>query len=106
MRAIDNDRTGNGLGLGIVVALAGSLLERNTKGGLIIVGQLNLGGSVELIPNPVAIAEIAAEKKAQVLLLPVAARRQLNDLPDDIWTKLRIEFYADPVDAVFKALME
>ncbi len=106
MRAIDNDRTGNGLGLGIVVALAGSLLERNTKGGLIIVGQLNLGGSVEMIPNPVAIAEIAAEKKAQVLLLPVAARRQLNDLPDDIWTKLRIEFYADAVDAVFKALME
>ncbi len=106
MRAIDNDRTGNGLGLGIVVALAGSLLERNTKGGLIIVGQLNLGGSIEMIPNPVAIAEIAAEKKAQVLLLPVSARRQLNDLPDDIWTKLRIEFYADAVDAVFKALME
>jgi ATP-dependent Lon protease len=106
MRTIDNDRTGNGLGLGIVVALAGSLLERNTKGGLIIVGQLNLGGSVEMIPNPVAIAEIAAEKKAQVLLLPVAARRQLNDLPDDIWTKLRIEFYADAVDAVFKALTE
>jgi ATP-dependent Lon protease len=59
-----------------------------------------------MIPNPVAIAEIAAEKKAQVLLLPVATRRQLNDLPDDIWTKLRIEFYSDATDAVFKALME
>ena len=106
MRALDNDKSGNGLGLAVLVAFAGSLLERNTKGGLIVVGQLNLGGSVEMIPNPVAIAEIAAEKKAQTLLLPVATRRQLNDLPDDIWTKLRIEFYADAVDAVFKALQE
>ena len=106
MRALDNDKGGSGLGLAVLVALAGSLMERNTKGGVIVVGQLNLGGSVEMIPNPVAIAEIAAEKKAQTLLLPVATRRQLNDLPDDIWTKLRIEFYADAVDAVFKALME
>lgn len=106
MRAFDNDRSGHGLGMATLVALVGSLLEKNTKGGLIIVGQLNLGGTVEMIPNPVAVAEIAAEKKAAVLLMPVATRRQLNDLPDDIWTKLRIEFYSDPVDAVFKALVE
>lgn len=106
MRAFDNDRSGYGLGLAAFVALAGSLLERNTRGGLVIVGPLNLGGTVEMIPNPVAIAETAAEKKAAVVLMPVATRRQLNDLPDDIWTKLRIEFYSDPVDAVFKALVE
>ena len=106
MRAFDNDRSGFGLGMGVLVALAGGLLERNTKGGLIVVGQLNLGGSVEMIPNPVAIAEIAAEKKAHTLLMPVAARRQLNDLPDEIWTKLNIEFYSDTADAVFKSLMD
>lgn len=106
MRAFDNDRSGFGLGMGVLVAMAGSLLGRNTKGGLIIIGQLNLGGSLEMLPNPVSIAEIAAEKKAQTLLMPVAARRQLNDLPDEIWTKLNIEFYADIPDAVFKALVE
>jgi ATP-dependent Lon protease len=51
-------------------------------------------------------AELAAEKKAHTLLMPVAARRQLNDLPDEIWTKVSIEFYADAADAVFKSLME
>ncbi len=106
MRAMDNDRSGSGIGLATLVAMAGSLLDRNTKGGMIVVGQLNLGGSIEMIPNPVAIAEIAAEKRAHTVLMPVSARRQLTDLPDDIWTKLSIEFYADPVDAVFKALME
>jgi predicted ATP-dependent Lon-type protease len=32
--------------------------------------------------------------------------RQVNDLPDELWTKISIEFYKDPADAVFKALME
>lgn len=50
--------------------------------------------------------EPAIDKRAQVLLLPVAARRQLNDLPDEYWTKLTIEFYKDAVDAVFKMLVE
>ena len=39
-------------------------------------------------------------------LMPVSARRQLNDLPDDLWTKISIEFSKDGADAVFKALTE
>jgi ATP-dependent Lon protease len=78
----------------------------NTRGGTIIVGALNLGGSIELIPNAVRIAELVIDKQAQTLLMPVAARRQLNDLPDELWTKIRIEFYTDAADAVFKALEE
>lgn len=38
--------------------------------------------------------------------MPVAARRLLNDLPDDLRTKINIEFHRDPADGVFKALME
>jgi ATP-dependent Lon protease len=38
--------------------------------------------------------------------MPVAARRALNDLPDNLWTKISIEFYSDPADGVFKALIE
>lgn len=106
MRAMDNDKTGAGLGLPVLIALAGALLERSTRGGLIIVGSLNLGGSVEMLPNACALVEIAVEKQASVLLMPVAARRQLNDLPDEIWTKINIEFYSEPSDAFFKALAE
>jgi ATP-dependent Lon protease len=52
------------------------------------------------------VAELAVEKQAQTLLMPVSARRQLNELPDDVWTKVNIEFYRDAPDAVFKALEE
>jgi ATP-dependent Lon protease len=106
LRAIDADRSGGGLGVAVLIALCGSLLGRNSRGGTIVVGSASIGGSIELLPNAVQIAELAVEKQAQTLLMPVSARRQLNDLPDDLWTKIGIEFYKDPSDAVFKALVE
>jgi len=106
MRALDADKSGAGLGVPVLVALCGALLGRNTRGGTVVVGALNLGGSIEMIPNAVRIAELAVDKQAQTLLMPVASRRQLNDLPDELWTKVNIEFYKDASDAVFKALVE
>jgi ATP-dependent Lon protease len=38
--------------------------------------------------------------------MPVVARRQLNELPDEIWTKINIAFYSEPSDAFFKALAD
>lgn len=51
-------------------------------------------------------AEMAVEKGAKSLLLPVACRRQLCDLSDEIATKLDIEFYQDVRDALLKALVD
>jgi ATP-dependent Lon protease len=106
MRPMDADKTGEGLGVPVIIAFCGTLLGRNTRGGTIVAGALNLGGSIEMIPNAVRIAELAIDKQAQTLLMPVSARRQLNDLPDELWTKINIEFYRDGPDAVFKALVE
>jgi ATP-dependent Lon protease len=106
MRAIDSEKTGAGLSLPALIAFCGALLGKNTRGGAIVAGSLNLGGSVEILPNAAKVVELAIDKRAQVLLLPISARRQLNDLPDDYWTKLTIEFYKDSVDAVFKMLVE
>ena len=104
MQPRDNDRSGAGLGLPVLAALVSGLLERRTRGGTIIVGPLNLGGSLERLPDPVAIAELAVDKRATVLLMPVGARRELMNLPDDLWTKVNIEFYRDAEDGVFKLL--
>lgn len=106
LRAIDADKSGVGLGLPVAIALVSGLLERNTRGGTIVVGPMNLGGSIEPLGNPIAIAELAVDKGAANLLMPVSARRQLNDLPDDVWTKVNIEFYKDMSDGIFKSLDE
>jgi len=39
-------------------------------------------------------------------LLPVACRKQLFELSDDMATKLDIEFYQDARDALLKALID
>jgi ATP-dependent Lon protease len=106
LRAMDVERSGQGLGLPVLIALCGSLIERSVKGGLIIVGALNLGGSIEMIPNPVAVAELALEKGATTLLMPISSRRQLFDFPDEMATKINIEFYADVTDAFVKAIVD
>ena len=56
------------------------LLQKSLKGGLIVVGGLNLGGSIEPIHNAVSIVEAAADKGAKMVLLPVTTRKQLVEL--------------------------
>lgn len=38
--------------------------------------------------------------------LVVAARRLLNDLPDELWTKISMEFYKDAQDAFFNCILD
>ena len=106
LRAMDNDRAGSALGLPALMALCSGLLEKSTKGGLIVVGALNLGGSVEPLANAVGIVEVAVEKGADTVLMPVSARRQLFELSDDMVTRINIRFYSDTPDALLKALLE
>jgi ATP-dependent Lon protease len=106
LRALDNDRTGTALGLPALMALCSGLLERSTKGGLIVVGALNLGGSIEPLANAVGIVEVAVEKGADTVLMPVSARKQLFELSDDMATRINIQFYSDTPDALLKALLE
>jgi len=103
-RSFDGNKSGSGTGLGVLLALCSGLLEKNLKGGMVVVGGLNLGGSIETIFNPVAVVEAAADKGARVILMPIATRRQLVDLPDDVATRVVISYYLDAKDALIKAL--
>jgi ATP-dependent Lon protease len=106
LRAFDAAKTGAKLGVPALIALCTSMLKKSTRGGLILVGEINLGGSIEPIHNAVTIAEIAVEKGATALLMPVTCRRQLFDLSDDMATRVDIQFYSDARDALLKAIAE
>ena len=92
------------MGVGVLLALCSSLLQKNIKGGLLVTDGLNLGGSLEPIFNPVSVVEVAVEKGAASILMPISSRRQLNDLPDDVAAKITIHYYLDARDALMKAL--
>ncbi|MBK6861505.1 MAG: BREX system Lon protease-like protein BrxL [Bacteroidia bacterium] len=106
LRAFDASKSGNGMGMAVLMAMCSSILEKSTKGGLVIVGQLNLGGSLDMVYNAVNLAEISVEKGATTLLIPLNARKQLNELSDEMITKINIQYYTDLKDCLIKTLMD
>ncbi|GMO43386.1 MAG: protease Lon-related BREX system protein BrxL [Treponemataceae bacterium] len=106
LRAFDTSKSGAKLGIATLVAFATALLKKSVKGGLVIIGEINLGGSIEPVFNPVNLVEIAVEKGAAGILMPVHCRRQLADLSDDIALRVNIQFFADARDALLKAMVE
>jgi len=106
LRAFDSAKSGSKTGVAGLVALCTSLLKKTVRGGLVIVGEVNLGGSIETLHNPVSVVEIAVEKGATAVLMPVASRRQLVDLSDEMATKIDVQFYSDARDALLKAISE
>ena len=106
LRAFDASKSGAKLGVAALISLCTALLKKSVRGGLIIAGEINLGGSLEPIHNTVSIAEIAVEKGAAALLVPISCRKQLFDLSDDMATKIDIQFYSDARDALLKGILE
>ena len=106
LRAFDAAKTGGKVGVGSLVALCTALLKRSVRGGLVVIGEINLGGSIEPVHDPVNLVELGVEKGASAVLMPVSCRRQLIDLSDDMATRIDIQFYADARDCLLKAIQD
>jgi len=106
LRAFDASRSGSSLGVAVLLGLCGALLQKSLKGGLVVVGGLNLGGSIDPVYNAVSVAELAVEKGATILLIPVSARKQLAELSDEMAIKITIQYFTDSRDALVKALAD
>jgi ATP-dependent Lon protease len=106
VRAMDAPKSGALLGVPLLLAFCSALLAKSLRGGLVIVGGLSVGGSFEPLYNAVSVAELAVEKGDQTLLLPLNARRQMNDLSDEMAAKLTLVYYLDVRDGLLKALAD
>ena len=106
LRAFDAARSGGSLGMAVLLALCSALLQKSIRGGLVIVGGLNLGGSIDPVYNAVSVAELAVEKGSTTLLIPISTRKPLVELSDEMAAKINIQFYTDTRDALVKALMD
>ena len=106
LRAYDASKTGRSLGIAALLAMCSALINKSLRGGLVVVGGLNLGGSIDPLYNAIDVVELAVEKGAAVVLIPVSSRKQLFDLSDDSATKVTIVFYNDAREALIKAIAE
>lgn len=106
LRAYDASKAGQSLGVAALMAMCSTLINRSLRGGLVVVGGLNLGGSLELIHNAIDVVELAVEKGASLVLMPVTARKQLVDLSDEMATKVNVLYYGDVREAFVKAIAD
>lgn len=106
VRALTAVKGASSLGMSILLALCSAALGRSLKGGVVVAGGMSVGGTVEPVYSALDMAELAAENGASAILLPVSSRRQLNEMSDDLASRLMVIYYKDPRDALFKVLGE
>ncbi len=69
-----------------------------------MLGDMSLGGSVIAVENPAECPQVAFDSGAKRIMLPMASVGDIPSIPGELFAKFQTSFYADPVDAVFKAL--
>ena len=104
LRTFDPARDCADSGIPVLMGLCSAILGKSIKGGLVISGGITLGGSLEPVHNPIDLVELAMEKGAEAVLLPVSSRRALIDLSDEVATKVQVLFYSDAADALRKCV--
>ena len=86
------------------VALCSGLVGKALERQLVVLGSMSLGGNIVPVENLPESLQVAAEAGAKRLLLPMASVGDIPSVPGELFAKFQTSFYADPSDAVFKAL--
>ena len=94
------------LGVAFFIALLSASVNKSTKGGLVALGQMSLHGVLGRIENLGDCLRVAAEAGAKQVLIPTTNAADLGSIPSELLDKLRLDFYSDPMQAVYKALAE
>ncbi len=102
---LNGSKLGGPFGVALLLAFCSSLLKKQLRGGLVIVGEL-AGDAVKPVQQPAEFVETAVREGARAILMPVSCRRAMVDVSDEIATKIEILFYANVSDALTKAFQE
>ena len=86
------------------VALCSALVDKALEPQMVVLGSMSLGGNIVPVENLAESLQVAAEAGAKRLLLPMASVGDIPTIPGELFAKFQTSFYADPRDAVFKAL--
>jgi ATP-dependent Lon protease len=86
------------------IALASGALQKPLQEQMVVLGDMSLGGNVKRVENLAECLQVAFDAGAKRILLPMASATDIATVPAELFTKFQTSFYADPVDAVFKAI--
>ena len=92
------------LTLASYVALCSGLLGKAVEQQLVVLGTMSLGGNIVPVENLAESLQVAHDAGAKRILLPMASVADIPTIPGELFAKFQTSFYADPSDAIFKAL--
>lgn len=92
------------IGLPILVALASASVNRSVQDMLVVLGDMTLGGTISPVQHLANSLQVAFDCGAKRVLVPMANAADLATVPPELFTKFQTAFYADPVDAILKAM--
>lgn len=106
LHVVDLQSTGllNDMSLSCLVAFASGLLGRPTQNQMVILGDMSLGGNITPVESIAECLQVAFDAGGKRVALPMASAIDIPNIPAELFTKFQTSFYADPVDAVMKAL--
>lgn len=90
--------------LATFVALCSGVLGKPLQQQIVVLGSMSLGGSIVPVENLAESLQVAFDAGGKRLLLPMASVKDIPTIPGELFAKFQTGFYADPTDAVFKAL--
>jgi ATP-dependent Lon protease len=90
--------------LATFVALCSAVLGKPIQTQMVILGSMSLGGNLVPVENLAQSMQVAFDAGGKRILLPMASVTDIPTIPGELFAKFQTSFYADPVDAVFKAM--
>lgn len=90
--------------LASLIAFCSILMGRSIQEQMVVLGEMTLGGVINPVQNLAESLQLAMDSGAKKVLLPMASASDIPTVPSELFSKFQISFYADPVDAVYKAL--
>ena len=92
------------ISLALLTSLCSAALGRAVQPQLVLLGQMTLGGTISPVENLAASLQVALDAGGKRVLLPMNSAADLTTVPPELFARFQVSFYADPIDAVFKAI--
>lgn len=86
------------------IALCSASLEKPVQESLVVLGNMNYGGTLMTIEEFAHCLQVCVDAGAKKVLMPATAVVDLQTVPANLLIKVQPIFYSSAIDAVFKAL--
>jgi ATP-dependent Lon protease len=106
MQVVEHHNTGANKAMTLIgfVALCSGVTGKPLQSQMAVLGDMTLGGRANPVESLAECLQIAFESGARRILIPMSFVGDIPSVPGELFAKFQTSFYADPVDAVFKAL--